>query len=445
MKVIIIGGVAAGMSAASKMKRIDSQAEVIVYEKGSFLSYGACGLPYYAAGLNDDYRKMIARTQEEFEAAGIEIHTKCQAMKVIPQEKAVFVKNLETGKMFLDSYDKLLIATGASAVVPDIPGTNLRGVHFLKTMEDGFLLKEMVKHSEIQNIVIAGGGYIGIEAAETLNAAGKNVRVIEAAGRILKPFDDEIEKIIREHLEQKGIKMHLGERLREIESSQNGTVTGVKTDEDSYQADLVLLALGIRPASEVLKGTGVRTLGNGAILVDREMRTSLPDIYAAGDCASVYSFIEETDTYIALGTNANKCGRIAGENILGGHTKYMGTLGSAAIKAGDLEAARTGMSETTAKELGIEYTDVFVKNFDHAAYYPNPKPLWIKLICEKRSRRILGAQAVGYQGAVLRIDVFAAAITNKMTAPELGMTDLCYAPPFAGVWDAVNIAANAVK
>lgn len=445
MRVIIIGGVAAGMSAASKIKRMDSQSEVIVYEKGSFLSYGACGLPYYAAGMNDDYRKMIARTPEEFEASGIEIHIKCQVMKVFPQEKTVFVKNLETGQMFMDSYDKLMTATGARAIVPDIPGTNLHGVHLLKTMEDGFMLKEMVNRPEIQNIVIAGGGYIGIEAAETLNAAGKHVRVIEADKRILKPFDDEIEQLIRKHLERKGIILHLGERLKAIEGSESGTVTGIKTDGGSYQTDLVVLALGIRPASEVLKGTGVRTLGNGAILVDREMRTSLPDIYAAGDCASVYSFIEETDTYIALGTTANKCGRIAGENILGGHTKYMGTLGSAAIKAGDMEAARTGMSESTAKELGIEYTAVFVKTFDHAAYYPNPQPLWIKLICEKRSRRILGAQAAGYQGAVLRIDIFATAIINKMTAPELGMTDLCYAPPFAGVWDAVNIAANAVK
>lgn len=445
MRVIIIGGVAAGMSAASKIKRTDSQSEVIVYEKGSFLSYGACGLPYYAAGINDDYRKMIARTPEEFEAAGIEIHTKCQVMKVIPDEKSVFVKNLETGQMFLDYYDKLLVAAGAGAIIPDIEGTNLIGVHVLKTMEDGFCLKEMVGRPEIVNIVIAGGGYIGVEAAETLNAAGKNVRVIEAADRILKPFDDEIEKLIRGHMEQKGIVFHLGERLQAIEGNKDGIVTGIRTDGGNYQADLVILALGIRPESEVLKGTGVRTLKNGAILIDREMRTSLPDIYAAGDCASVYSLIEETDAYIALGTTANKCGRIAGENILGKHTKYIGTLGSAAIKTGDMEAARTGMSESTAKALGIDYTAVFVKTMDHAAYYPNPQPLWIKLICEKRSRRILGAQAAGYQGAVLRIDVFAAAIANRMTAPELGMTDLCYAPPFAGVWDAVNIAANAVK
>lgn len=445
MKVIIIGGVAAGMSAASKIKRTDAQTEVVVYEKGTFLSYGACGLPYYVAGMNDDYRKMIARTPEEFAQAGIEIHTKCQVMKVIPEEKSVFVKNLETGQMFLDSYDRLLVATGARAIVPDLEGTDLSGVHVLKTMEDGFILKETVNRPDIMNIVIAGGGYIGIEAAETLNAAGKNVRVIEAADRILGPFDREIEQLIREHLEEKGVTFHLGERLEAIGGNDQGRVINIRTNTGSYPADLVILALGIRPASEVLKGTKVRMLRNGAIQIDREMKTSLPDIYAAGDCASVYSLIEEGDTYIALGTNANKCGRIAGENILGKHIKYMGTLGSAAVKAGDLEAARTGMSEDTAKKLGIEYTAVFVKTLDHAAYYPNPEELWIKLICEKRSRRILGAQAAGRKGAVLRIDVFAAAITNKMTAPELGMTDLCYAPPFAGVWDAVNIAANAVK
>lgn len=445
MKVIIIGGVAAGMSAASKIKRISGGTEVVVYEKGAFLSYGACGLPYYVSGLNDDYKKMIARTEEQFVSAGIEVHMNCEIIKVIPETKNLFIKDLKTGKMFTDHYDKLMIAAGAEAIVPNMPGTDLKGVHILKSLEDGFRMKETVKAGNIKNVVVIGGGYIGIEVAETLNAAGKNVTVIEFADRILRPFDDEIEKIIREHLISQNIHLHLSEKMEEIFGNDRHEVTGVRTNKSFYEADMVVLALGIRPCTRFLQGTGISMLKNGALIVDREMRTSIPDIYSAGDCATVYHLVEEDNTYIALGTTANKCGRIAGENMLGKHIKFAGTLGSAAIKAGELEAARTGLSESTVKELSIDYTTAFVQTLDHAPYYPEPTPLWIKIICEKRTRKILGAQAVGYKGAVLRIDAFAAAITSGMTAPELGMTDFCYAPPFAGVWDAVNVAANAVK
>lgn len=445
MKMIVIGGVAAGMSAASKIKRLAPQAEVTVYEKGEHLSYGACGLPYFAAGINDDYKKMLARTKEQFEDAGIAVKTRCEIVKVIPQDKTVLVKELGGNSLFLDTYDKLLIATGANAIRPNVKGASLRRVHLLKTLEDGFALKEAARQPEVKNVVVVGGGYIGIEVAETMHAAGKNVRVIEFADRILQPFDDEIEKLAREHLIDAGIALHLGEKMEEILDDGNGAAAGVKTDLGSYEAELVVLALGIRPATGFLQNTGMELQKNGAIVIDREMRTSIADIYAAGDCATVYSEIEEENVYIALGTTANKCGRIAGENMLGGHIKFTGTLGSAAIKVVNLELGRTGMSEATAKMLKIDYSTAFIKTADHAAYYPNPTPLWIKVICEKRSQRILGAQAIGEKGAVLRVDVFAVAISARMTAPQLGMTDLCYAPPFAGVWDAVNIAANAVK
>lgn len=445
MKVIIIGGVAAGMSAASKIKRISKETEVVVYEKGSFLSYGACGLPYYVSGLNDDYKKMIARTEEQFLSAGIEVHMNCEVVKVIPETKNLFVRELKTGKMFTDHYDKLLIASGAEAIVPNMKGTDFKGVHVLKSLEDGFRMKETVQSEHIRNVVVIGGGYIGIEVAETLNAMGKDVTVIEFADRILKPFDDEIEKIIREHLLSKNIHLYLSEKMEELLGDDQGEVTGVRTNRSYYEADMVVLALGIRPCTKFMQGTGAAMLKNGALITDREMRTSIPDIYSAGDCATVYHLVEEDNTYIALGTTANKCGRIAGENMLGKHIKFAGTLGSAAIKAGELEAARTGLSESTAKELNIDYTTAFVQTLDHAPYYPDPSPIWIKIICEKRTRKILGAQAVGYKGAVLRIDAFAAAITAEMTAPELGMTDFCYAPPFAGVWDAINVASNAVK
>lgn len=445
MKVVIIGGVAAGMSAASKIKRISKETEVVVYEKGDFLSYGACGLPYFVSGQNNDYRKMIARTEEEFQKAGIKIHMRCEVIKVIPETKSLFIKELETGRMFADTYDKLMVSTGAQASVPKVDGINLKQVYTLKSLEDGFRLKEAVQSEHIKKVVVIGGGYIGIEVAESLNATGKQVDVIEFADRILRPFDDEIEEKLREHLRTKNIQLHLSEKMEKLLGDEKGAVISVRTDKAVYSADMVVLALGVKPATGFMKGTGINMLPNGALVIDREMRTSVSDIYAAGDCATVYHLVEEENTYIALGTTANKCGRIAGENILGKHRKFIGTLGSAAIKVGDLEAARTGISESTAKGLNVDYSTAFIQVPDHAPYYPDPTELWIKVICEKRTRRILGAQAVGKKGAVLRIDAFAVAIANKVTAPELGMTDFCYAPPFAGVWDAINVASNAIK
>jgi NADPH-dependent 2,4-dienoyl-CoA reductase/sulfur reductase-like enzyme len=443
MKLIVIGGVAAGMSAASKLQRMDQDAQITVYEKGSFLSYGACGLPYYVSGENDDYTKMIARTKEQFEEKGMKIFLKHEVVKVVPEKKQVMIRDVESKKMFLDSYDKLMIATGTYPIVPPFSGKELSNIHVLKTLEDGIRLKEIAHRPEIKNIVIVGGGYIGIEVAEAMGHLGKNIRVIELSDRIMRTFDKEITDLAEEELLKQGVKLNLNEKVEGFVG--DGKVEGVQTDKGTYPADLVLLSLGVKPATGFLEGSGIALSENGAVIIDREMRTNAEDVYSAGDCALVYNKVMEENSYIPLGTNANKCGRIAGANIAGNHIKYVGTLGSAAIKVFDLEMARTGMSEDDTKKLKIDYTTVFVKSADHPGYYPNQTPIWIKLICEKRTRRILGAQAVGNKGAVLRIDIFAVAIHANMSADELGMADLCYAPPFAGVWDAVHIACNAVK
>jgi NADPH-dependent 2,4-dienoyl-CoA reductase/sulfur reductase-like enzyme len=443
MKLIVIGGVAAGMSAASKLKRVKPDTNVVVYEKGDYVSYGACGLPYYVSGENDDYKKLIARTVDQFEEMGIDVKTKHEVVKVAQDRKQVMIRNLDTGQLFVDDYDKLMIATGTEAIVPPFDGVELDGIHLLKTLEDGLFLKEKVDASAIKNVVIVGGGYIGIEVAEAMHTLGKNVRIVEQADTILTPFDKELTSMAIDHLKENGVQLHLNESVKGF----NGTnhVEEVVTDKGTYEADLVIMALGVKPATKFLEGTGIQLADNGAIVIDREMRTTVTDIYAAGDCAQVYHFVKEENDYIPLGTNANKCGRIAGENIAGAHKKYIGTLGSAAVKIIDLELARTGLSERDAKDLAIDYTTETVKTANHPGYYPGQKPLWIKLICEKGTKRILGAQAIGESGAVLRIDMFAIAIQNKMSAAELGMTDLCYAPPFAGVWDAVHIASNAIK
>ncbi|MEY8351820.1 CoA-disulfide reductase [Lachnospiraceae bacterium 54-53] len=444
MKIIIIGGVAAGMSAASKIKRIDSGIQVTVYEKGGFLSYGACGLPYYVGGFNDDYRRMIARTRETFTKMGVETFLSHEIQSVDAAGKRVHGRNLENGREFSDTYDKLLIATGAAAVVPPFPGRELLGVHVLKTLEDGIFLKEYVKMPELRNVVIVGGGYIGIECAEAFLNLGKNVRVIEAGPRILMPFDEEMASLAQEELISRGVKLHTGEKVEEF-SGDGLYVKQVKTDRGSYEADLVLVAAGVRPNTEFLKDTGIEMGKNGALIVDREMRTSIPEIYAAGDCSLVYHEILEENSFQALGTVANKCGRIAGTNMAGGSSRFKGALGSAAIKVCGLELGRTGMGEADARRLSKDFKTLIIQAYDHPAYYPDPTPITIKLIYEKGTKRLLGAQTCGQKGAVLRVDIFAVAIHCGMTTEELGMTDLIYAPPFAGVWDAVQIACNAAK
>jgi len=443
MKLLVIGGVAASMSAASKLRRMDEKAEITVYEKGKFLSYGACGLPYYISGENDDYRKMIARTQEQFSERNIKTHLQHEVLKVDTSKKEVTVKDLASGEMFTDTYDKLMIGTGTFPIMPPFPGADLENVQVLKTMEDGMVLKEISRKSEVKDVVIVGGGYIGIEVVEAMKTLGKNVRVIEMGERILAPFDKEITDIAEKEIRDHGVELNLGEKVESF--SGNGKVESVKTDKGTYEADLVLVAVGVKPATKFLEGSGIELAENGAIIIDREMRTNIEGVYAAGDCAQVYHKVLEENDYIPLGTNANKCGRLAGANIAGSHENYVGTLGSAAIKIFNMELGRTGLSEEDAKKLGVSYTTEFVKAADHPSYYPNQTPIWIKLICEKGTNRILGAHAIGNKGAVLRIDVFAVAIHNNMAAEELGMVDLCYAPPFAGVWDAVHIASNAAK
>lgn len=443
MKVIVIGGVAAGMSAASKIKRQDKDSEVVVYEKGNFVSYGACGLPYYVSGINDDYTKMIARTKEEFEANDISIKLRHEICKVIPEKKQVLVKDIDNNRLFIDTYDKLMISTGTSPVVPNLKGKDLDGVYVLKTLDDGLILKKALEQPHVKDVVVVGAGYIGVEVAETLIHNNKNVRIIELGDRILTPFDKEITDIAVDAMIKEGIELNLGEAVEEIIGDKR--VEAVKTNKSIYKADLVVLAIGVRPATKFLEGSGINLAQNGAVIIDREMRTNVQDVYSAGDCALVYNKIKEENAFIPLGTTANKCGRIAGDNMLGKHQKYVGTLGSAAIKILNYELGRTGMSEVEAKDLAIDYKTVVVKANDHPAYYPNPTPIWIKLIYEERTLRLLGAQVIGEKGAVLRTDMFAIAIHNNMTTKDLGMVDLCYAPPFAGVWDAVHIACNAAK
>jgi NADPH-dependent 2,4-dienoyl-CoA reductase/sulfur reductase-like enzyme len=291
--------------------------------------------------------------------------------------------------------------------------------------------------------VIIGGGYIGFEMAETLAGTGKKVRIIHRSERLLKNFDPEIAALARQELERLGVEIGINENITAIKGDKK--VEKVITDREAYKADMVLLAVGVKPATAFLENTGLAFGKNGAIVIDRQLRTNLPDIYAAGDCAEIYHMVKESNDYIPLATTANKCGRIAGENLGGRQIEFPGTLGSSAIKVGELELARTGLSESEAATLGFDYKTTMIAAYNKASYYPGSAEIQLKLIYEKGTKRILGAQGVGKSGVVLRIDVIAGAISGGLTAEQLGYQDFCYAPPFSTVWDPVNILGNTAK
>jgi CoA-disulfide reductase len=445
MKIIIIGGVAAGMSAAAKAKRLAKDSEITVYEKTDVVSWGACGLPYYVGGFFDNPKTMIARSAEKFIESGIDMKIKHEVLSVDPSSKKIKVKNLKNGDVFEDSYDKIMIATGASAIIPPIKNVKLNNVFTLKDFQDGTDLKEAVAKDENKNIVIIGAGYIGIEAMEAMVHLGKNVRVIQLDDRLLpESFDKEITDIMEEEIRShKNIDLNLDEIVKELDGENK--VERVITNKGCYKSDIVIIATGVRPNTQFIKETGIKMLPNGAIIIDDHGKSSIDDIYSAGDCATVPHRVKRENVYIPLATTANKIGRTIGENLAGKDSSFFGTLGSAAVKVLDLEAGRTGISEADAQNMKLDYSTVFIKDKNQTGYYPGQENIYIKIIYEKNSKIILGGQIVGKKGAVLRIDVLATAIHNKMTTEDLGMLDLCYAPPFARTWDALNVAGNAAK
>lgn len=447
MKIIIIGGVAAGMSAAAKIKRLKSDIDVDVYEKTDNISWGACGLPYYIGEFFEDKKRLIARTTEEFEKTGVNIKKYHEVMEINKEQKKIKVKNLVNNEIFEDSYDNLIIATGASALIPPIKNINTEGVYTLKTFDDGMYIKEYMKRDEIQDIVIVGAGYIGIEILEAAkNINKKNIRIIQLGDRVLmESFDKEITDIMADEIRShKGVELNLEEMVLEI-IEKDGKVVGIKTDKGEYKADIVVVATGIRPNTKFLENLELETLRNGALVIDRYGRTSIPSIYAAGDCASVYHRVRDENVYIPLATTANKLGRIIGENICGLESEFPGTLGSAAVKIMDMEAGRTGITEKEAINMGIDYDTAFIKDKNQTGYYPGQENIYIKIIYNAKTKVILGAQAIGKKGVVLRVDALAVAIYSKLTVGELGMMDFCYAPPFSKTWDSMNVIGNTAK
>lgn len=445
-KIIIIGGVAAGMSAAAKAKRLNPELEIVVYEKTDIVSWGACGLPYYVGDFYQDANIMIAREPEQFAKDGIVVKSLHEVIDIDITKKEVLVLNKRTGEKFYDSYDEVIVTTGASAIRPNIKNIDSENIFNLKDFRDGIELKKAMLKEENKKVIIIGAGYIGLEAGEAARHLNKEVKIIQLSSRVLPgSFDKEITDLMEEELNNtENLDLHLEESVEEF-IAKDGKVVGVKTNKGEYLADIVIVAIGVKPNTEFLKDKGFNMLRNGALIIDSKGRTNVEGVYAAGDCASVYHKVRKENVYIPLATTSNKIGRVVGEHLAGVEIEFAGTLGSAAIKVMNLEAGRTGITEEEAKELNIPYGSVFIEDANQTGYYPGQEDLFAKLIFHKETREVLGGQLIGKKGAVLRVDVLAAAIDKHMTIDELGMLDLCYAPPFALTWDTLNTLGNVAK
>lgn len=441
MKLLVIGGNPAGMSAASRVKRRSPETEVVVLEQSHEVSYGACGLPYYIAGLNNDIDLIRIRKIPEFEESGIRIKAGAKAEGVDFKTKQVICRS-DSGETFVETYDKLLIASGSSPKIPPIPGIRKEGILPLKTLEDAQNIKDCLMEKP-RSVVIVGGGYIGLEIAEAcILQKVPQIHIVEAMDRLLNVFDPEFSDAARAELEANGVQIHTDERVVAFAGADK--VESVRTDKAEYPADLVILSIGITPNTAFL-GEEIRKLPNGALITDDAMGTSISDVWAAGDCASVYHKLLDKPVYIALGTYANKQGRLAGDSILGKPVSFKRALGTSMLRCAGLEFAKTGLGEKECQSNGIAYKVRTVQARSHARYYPDPAMLTIKLCYDPESHVLLGAQIMGKKEAAVRINTFAIAVDQEMTTEELGFADFGYAPPFAGVWDAVAVAANVAK
>lgn len=443
MKILIIGGDAAGMSAAMQMVRNSSGHEITVLEKGGVYSYGQCGLPYVISGKIESTDRLIARTPSTFkEKYGIDARVFYEVQKVDVENKMVSGMNHSSGETFRFQYDRLLIATGVSSVVPKWEGVTLPGIFSLKTIPDAKAIMDYLER-DIHHVTVIGGGYIGLEMAESFAELGKKVTIIERNEQLAKIFDPDMSELIHEEAVKQSIVLKMGESVESFGGSDH--VESVKTDKGEYETDLVLVAVGVKPNTSFLEGTGIQTIGNGVIQVNAYMQTSIEDIYAAGDCATQYHRVKEKDDHVPLGTHANKQGQIAGLNMVNIHKTFKGIVGTSIIKFFNLTLGRTGLSEKEAIILNIPCGSVTITTSDIAGYYPDDKRMKLKLVYHKQTHKILGGQIIGENGVDKRIDVLATAIFHSMTTEELLDLDLAYAPPYNGVWDPIQQAARRVE
>lgn len=441
-KLVVIGGDAAGMSAASKVRREQPDREIVVFEKSDFTSYSACGIPYYISEKVKTYEELIVRSPEEFRTKyKIQVHTQHLVTAVDTDKKRIKVRDKKNDKEFWENYDQLLIATGGKAFCPDVKGYDAENVFGVTTLKSGINIECYIEEKTPKTAVIVGGGYIGLEMAESLLERGLEVTLINRSEQVMNTLDPDMGKMVSEAVKGLGVKLFVNEELTGFEL-KDGKVTGVVTSKKTIPTDMVILGMGSSPNTDFIKNTKIELGVKGAIKVNAQMQTNIPDVWAAGDCTESLNLVSKEHIYIALGTVANKTGLVAGSSIAGEKPVFPGVVGTAVCKVCSYEVARSGLLEKQLKKLKIEYVTAIIESRTRAHYYPGAKKIVVKLLAEKNSGRLLGGQIIGEEGAAKRIDVVATALTHNLTLQNIIDLDLSYAPPFSPVWDPVQTAAR---
>ena len=439
-KIVIVGGVAGGATAAARIRRLDEDAQIVVFERSGFVSYANCGLPYFIGDVIDDPQALTLQTPESFFARfRVDIRVRHEVTAIHRDRKTVSVTNLATGETFEESYDKLLLAPGAKPVQPKLPGIGLDKVFTLRTVEDTFRIKNYINTHKPRSAVLAGGGFISVELAENIRSLGMEVTIVQRPRQLMNPFDPDMAAFLHAEARKHGVNLALGFSVEGF-AEKDGGVDVLLENAAPLHADLVVLAIGVSPESSLAKEAGLDLGIKGSILVNDRMETSDPDIYAVGDAVQVNHAVTGEAAHIALAGPANKQGRIAADNICGGDSRYLGSQGSSILQLFDLTAAATGLNEGGARRAGLDYDKVILSPMSHAGYYPGGQLLTMKVLFEKETFRLLGAQIIGYQGVDKHIDILATAIHAGLKATDLKDLDLAYAPPYSSAKAPVNMA-----
>ncbi|MET9654067.1 FAD-dependent oxidoreductase [Streptomyces sp. NPDC006460] len=444
-RLVVIGGDAAGMSAASQARRLRTpeELEIVAFERGHFTSYSACGIPYWVGGDVGSRDELIARSPEEHRARGIDLRMRTEVTEIDVPGQRVRARDVESGAETWTGFDKLVIATGARPLRPQLPGIDATGVHGVQTLDDGQALLDSLDRSEGRRAVVVGAGYIGVEMAEALLNRGYAVTVLNRGEQPMATLDPDMGRLVHRAMDGLGITTVGSSAVTKILTGGDGAVRAVATEDAEYPADVVVLGMGVEPETSLARRAGLPVGVHGGLLTDLAMRVrGHGNIWAGGDCVEVLDLVSGRERHIALGTHANKHGQVIGSNVGGGYATFPGVVGTAVSKVCDLEIARTGLREKEAREVGLEYVTVTVESTSRAGYYPGAAPMTVKMLAERRTGRLLGVQIVGREGAAKRVDVAAVALTAGMTVERMAALDLGYAPPFSPVWDPVLIAAR---
>ena len=439
MKVVIIGGVAGGASAAARLRRLDEQAEIILLERGEYISFANCGLPYYIGGVSKEKSALTLQTPQQFyNRFRIDVRVKNEALAIDPVRHIVTIRRTDDSSTYEESYDKLILSPGAAPIRPPIPGIDDEAVFTLRNIPDTMKIDAFIRENHPKSAVVVGGGYIGVEMAENLSHAGIDTTIVELSDHLIAPLDFDMAADVHNYLAQKGVSVILNNGVTAIDR-ENGRLN-VKLQNGAVSADLLIMAVGVRPETTLAKECGLLLNTRGAIVVNERMETTDPNIYAVGDAVEVTDFVSKNAAVIPLAGPANKQGRIAADNICGGDSRYTGTQGSAVLKIFDMTVATTGLNEKSVSAVGIDYDKTYTFSASHASYYPGANNMSVKLLWEKGTLKLIGAQIVGFDGVDKRMDVLATAIRFGAKVTDLTELELCYAPPFGSAKDPVNMA-----